>query len=571
MPEIGLSQENEPLTLVYPSNNHQTSAPQIFFIGNAKGQGQLLINGKNISRSRTGNFAPSFPLQIGENLFTISYQEREIQLKIIRIANTPSLAENGVWAKDSFFPERNIARLPDELICFSTVAIPNIGVKVRLGEREIPLSAIDTQADLPPNNAVLTATNQPTTNKELAKYSGCSSFKTPGKLGNPQFEFSFQDRVITQASTGSVEILDRDSLDTIEVIASPGATRSGPSTDYSRLTPLPQGTRATVTGVEGEWYRLDYGVWIKQAETKLVPGKVPPRAIIKSVTSRQVSGATEIIFPLSTPVPLSVKQGEKNFTLTLYNTIAQTDTIRFNDDPAISLLDWQQVEPGKIDYTFNLKSKFSWGYTLKYEGTSLILSLRHPPRIDRQNPLRGIKILLDPGHGGNELGSRGPTGYPEKDANLFVSQVLQAELKKRGALVFMTRESDRDVSLGDRVKIIDELQPTISISLHYNALPDAGDAINTSGVSAFWFHPQAQDLALFIKNYLVKKLNRPDYGLFWNNLALTRPHSTPAILLELGFTINPTEFEWIANPQEQQKLGIALADALTEWFRNIEP
>jgi N-acetylmuramoyl-L-alanine amidase len=39
------------------------------------------------------------------------------------------------------------------------------------------------------------------------------------------------------------------------------------------------------------------------------------------------------------------------------------------------------------------------------------------------------------------------------------------------------------------------------------------------------------------------------------------------VLLELGFMINPTEFEWIVNPQEQQKLAAAIADGITEWVR----
>ena len=95
----------------------------------------------------------------------------------------------------------------------------------------------------------------------------------------------------------------------------------------------------------------------------------------------------------------------------------------------------------------------------------------------------------------------------------------------------MTREEDRDVSLPDRVAMIDKVEPAIAVSLHYNALPDGGDAIKTKGLAAFWYHPQAHSLAMFLHNYLVKKLNRPDYGVFWNNLALTRPATAPSVLL----------------------------------------
>jgi N-acetylmuramoyl-L-alanine amidase len=71
---------------------------------------------------------------------------------------------------------------------------------------------------------------------------------------------------------------------------------------------------------------------------------------------------------------------------------------------------------------------------------------------------------------------------------------------------------------------------------------------------------------VFLQNYLVKKLDRPSYGVYWNNLALTRPSAAPTVLLELGFMINPVEFEWITNPQEQKKLALTLADGITEWL-----
>ena len=258
-------------------------------------------------------------------------------------------------------------------------------------------------------------------------------------------------------------------------------------------------------------------------------------------------------------------QDDRAFTLTLFNTIAQTDTIKLSDDPLISRLDWQQVSPGQIQYRFNLKSTQQWGYKLRYERTTLILSLRHPPVAQ----LQGLKILLDPGHGGPEdLGARGPTGYPEKSVALKVSQLLREELTKRGATVVMTRDTDVDLGLQERVGLINQTEPSIALSLHYNALPDSGDALNTKGVGVFWYHPQAHSLAIALHNTLVQKLDRPSYGVFWNNLALTRPTVAPSVLLELGFMINPTEFEWVVNPDRQQKLAVAIADGIEAWLRS---
>jgi N-acetylmuramoyl-L-alanine amidase len=176
--------------------------------------------------------------------------------------------------------------------------------------------------------------------------------------------------------------------------------------------------------------------------------------------------------------------------------------------------------------------------------------------------------LLDPGHGSaNDKGSLGPTGYPEKDVALAVSQMVRQSLERQGAKVVMTREGDDDILPNDRAQKIVQVAPTIAISLHYNALPDGGDAWNTRGVGAFWYHPQSQGLAVFLHDYLVQKLGRPSYGVYWNNLALTRPAIAPSVLLELGFMINPNEFEWISNPQAQQQLAKTLAEGITLWLQ----
>jgi N-acetylmuramoyl-L-alanine amidase len=560
------TQENS-LKVVYPPSNHETISASIFLIGSAPSQGEVSVNNQKIKRSPQGNFAPSFPLRVGENLFTIRYQNQEIQIKVTRKLDRPEIPTGVAFAPNSLLPNSNISRLEGESICFSAIAPPNGKVSVSLGNKTIPLAATTQTADLPPNNAILNAQNQPI-ESQIGKYQGCSSFTAIGNLGNPIFRLSLDGKEISQTSPNTVEILDLDRLEVVEIIADTGVARTGASTDNSRLTPLPKGTKATVTGKEGEWLRLDYGGWLKQKETQTLNENTPPKSIIRSITSHQTAGETEIIFPLQVPVPISIEQGEKTFTLTLHNTTAQTDTIRLGDDPLIKRLDWQQIAPERIKYTFHLKSERQWGYQVKYAGTSLILSLRHPPQLNKGNqPLKGIKIVLDPGHGGKETGATGPTGYTEKEVNLVVSKLLRSELEKRGATVIMTREVDMDLSLDDRVKIIDEIEPTIALSIHYNALPDGGDAENTKGVSIFWYHPQAHDLAIFLHNYLVKKLNRPDYGSYWNNLALTRPHSAPSILLELGFLINPVEFEWITNTKEQEKLAETIADGIVAWLQ----
>ncbi|MBS9388980.1 MAG: N-acetylmuramoyl-L-alanine amidase [Dolichospermum sp. WA123] len=563
---VALAQE--PLLVVFPPTNYQTSTEKIFFIGTAPPDGQVLINGKLVNRSKAGHFSPSFPLQLGENIFKVRYQNQEREIKIIRVSTQPELPQGLGFAKDSLTPAVDIARLPGELICFSAVAAPQATVSVNLVNQNIALLPQPSLAQLPPNSSILTGLNQPNLSS-LTKYQGCTTVANAADLGKPQFNLQLNDQRITQTGLGKIEILAPTQLAVAEIASESGVTRTGPSTDYSRLTPLPKGTMASVTGKEGEWLRLDYGAWINSKETKIISGAVAPQTVIRSVGYRQLAEATEMRFPLETAVPVSVEQGNNSFILTLYNTTAQTDTIRLDDDPLISRLDWQQVSPTQVKYTFNLKKLQQWGYKLRYDNTTLVLTLRHPPQLknSKRLPLSGIKIVLDPGHGGKESGASGPTGYLEKDVNLIISQLLRDELVKRGAKVVMTREDDRDVSLVERQTIINKQEPAIALSIHHNSLPDNGDAEKTKGFGTFWYHPQSHSLAVFLQNYVVKKLGKPSYGVFWNNLALTRPSAAPAVLLELGFMSSPDEFEEIVNPQAQKKMANILADGITKWFK----
>lgn len=563
---MSMAKAQQRLLLVYPPHNHQTSADKIFLIGTAAREGQVLVNGQPIERSQAGHFAPSFPLKIGENVFTIRYKQQELKLNVNRVSNDINPPSGIGFVPNSLTPSTPITRLPNELICFRAIASPEATVSVNLGQQTISLLPQLETVQLPENSAVLTSTNQPLTLSTQGKYQGCTKISETGNIGYPLFKLNLNNQIITQQGLGQITILSPNQFEIIEVITNAGVTRTGPGTNYSRLTALPKGTRATVTGKEGDWLRLDYGAWILKEETQILSNAIPPQSIIRSISSHQVPGATEIIFPLQTAIPISIKQEDNKFLLTLYNTTAQTDTIYIDDDPIIKRVDWQQINPDQIEYIFFLKNEQQWGYDVRYEGTNLILTLRHPPKLSTGS-LQGVTILLDPGHGGQETGAKGPTGYPEKDVNLIVSKLLERELIKRGATVYLTRETDKDVSLKERVDEINKLKPTLSLSIHYNALPDDGDAINTDGIGIFWYHPQAHNLSVFLHHYLVNKLNRPSYGVFWNNLALTRPHTAPSILLELGFLINPEEFEWIINSQEQEKLAQAIAEGISIWLQ----
>jgi N-acetylmuramoyl-L-alanine amidase len=561
-----LARAESALQVVYPPDGHQTTAAQIFLIGTGAADQPVLLNGQPIEgRSEAGHFAPSYPLEPGPNRFTLTQGDQTLSLTVTRVAPGPQLPDTLGFAEGSLMPAVDVAYAPGDWVCLGAVAAARATVTAALAGQTYTLLPQSGQT-LPPNSAVLIDQASPTAVSPTT-YESCFVAESAGDLGQPTYRLTQAGETVMAQAAGSLSVLNSSEVEVVEVTVPAGVARTGPSTDYSRLTPLPQGTRARVTGREGDWLRLDYGGWIRASETQAVAGAGRVRSQIRGITSRQVPGWTDILFPLEVPVPVSVRQDTDSFILTLHNTVPQTDTIFVTDDGLIERFDWNPVLPDQVEYRINLKTSYQWGYKLRYEGTTLVLSLRQPPTVQRDRPLSGTTILIDPGHGGDELGARGPDGTPEKTPNLDVSLLLQAALEARGARVIMTRTDDSAVGVNDRATQINQDEPTLALSIHYNALPDAGDAENTAGIGAFWFHTQAHSLAQFLHDYLVAELDRPSYGVFWNNLALTRPHVAPSVLLELGFMINPDEFEWIVDPQEQARLADTLAEGVELWVQ----
>ena len=112
-----------------------------------------------------------------------------------------------------------------------------------------------------------------------------------------------------------------------------------------------------------------------------------------------------------------------------------------------------------------------------------------PPSPSTPPVLAGLRVLLDPGHGGPFTGTVGPRGTLEKDVNLDVALELRDLLREAGAEVFLTREEDTrcggeegDPLLSDLVarrRMAWDHNPTLFISIHHNGGPPGVNRVET--------------------------------------------------------------------------------------------
>jgi len=105
-------------------------------------------------------------------------------------------------------------------------------------------------------------------------------------------------------------------------------------------------------------------------------------------------------------------------------------------------------------------------------------------------PRGGIRVMIDPGHGGKDPGAISPSGLKEKDVVLAIGRLVREKLERLGGFdVRMTRDSDVFVPLENRTLMANEAGAGIFVSLHINASRNR----RTEGVSTYVLSRGASD------------------------------------------------------------------------------
>lgn len=95
------------------------------------------------------------------------------------------------------------------------------------------------------------------------------------------------------------------------------------------------------------------------------------------------------------------------------------------------------------------------------------------------------RIVLDAGHGGENLGTSSASGLTEKDVTLDIAQRVRALTVARGFEVVMTRTRDETLSLQERAATANQQRGDIFVSIHVNALSPA----SANGIETYYLGP----------------------------------------------------------------------------------
>ena len=189
-------------------------------------------------------------------------------------------------------------------------------------------------------------------------------------------------------------------------------------------------------------------------------------------------------------------------------------------------------------------------------------------------PLQDTIIMVDPGHGGRDSGTYYGKIY-EKDINLEISKALENELTKNGAIVYMTRTRDIDLSSiydsakkrGDlyrRLLKIKETKSDLYISIHINWYQN----ISMKGAEVLYnsINENNEKLARSIMKEFKTDLGS-SRTLKTTDLYMYRNTTTPGVLVECGYLSNPTERTLLQQENYQRKLAKSITNGIINYLK----
>lgn len=204
-----------------------------------------------------------------------------------------------------------------------------------------------------------------------------------------------------------------------------------------------------------------------------------------------------------------------------------------------------------------------------------VLSINIVKAHENSLKLIGKVIYLDAGHGGKDSGTIYKNIY-EKDINLTLCKLLEKKLSKMGAIVYITRYGDYDLSipnidkhkrndLNKRIELINKSQANIFISIHLNSEPTG----IWSGPQVFYNskNPKNEELAKLMQKELNKDLNGKRKYKKDNSLYLQKNIDIPGILIEVGFLSNQNDRYLLKQDDYKNKVVDTISKGIVNYFK----
>ena len=173
-------------------------------------------------------------------------------------------------------------------------------------------------------------------------------------------------------------------------------------------------------------------------------------------------------------------------------------------------------------------------------------------------------VVIDPGHGGRDPGAVG-NGLYEKNVVFSISNLVIAELRRRGVNAISTRSSDVEIDLQPRVNKAEGVRANAFVSIHANAISRSRPDIN--GLETYYYASSSgYRLARNIHNSILQTVGLADRGIRQARFYVLRQTSMPAVLVETGFITGAQDSSNFKSEAYRKKMAKGIADGIISYL-----
>ena len=175
-------------------------------------------------------------------------------------------------------------------------------------------------------------------------------------------------------------------------------------------------------------------------------------------------------------------------------------------------------------------------------------------------------IIVDAGHGGDDSGTSAE-GLLEKEFALMIAKNMQNAGEGKNVKVVLTRTGDTEMTLAERVDLANRNGADAFISIHANydkenALSSGIQCVVSENNGRF---QDSQRLAEQLIRELQTLTGIPVNGIKKSNAYVLSKNNMPAILLELGYFSNKTDYAFMSDQKNQQQISERIIAAVMQY------
>ena len=563
-----------PITVEYPPEGAKINegAKGIFIFGKTLGPGLLTINGQKIDLYSTGAYLGYVPVKAGKNELVLEYSNGEKTYQATRTVEVQGIDKEAYFKtprllEGSAFPKGDSEMSNTSEITFKVEASPYHKVTVSLPplfnemelEEEVLNPNIYKKTVILGDGKILKNGKKPV--YRIYTYGG-----------------KYKDKITAE---GKLKILpETDILRPAKVRGQNLRLRLQPSRSggYDYQTRI---FNTIMTGGEIDgFYKIildDNKIgYLDQTLLNMSKKVTLPRNIAWQVAAEEKDNKTTIIVKNTERISFSTSQTDQSFSVILYNTQAINTFNTKVQTKLVNGLEYEVVSPTTKKITARFQSgKRLRGFNYKYDENNLVFELftSRDFKFTDKKPLKGLRIVLDPGHSPKRTvpydGAVGPSGLLEYEMNYKIALAVKKELEKYGAIIFVTKDETETLGLSDRTYRAGLFNPDLFLSLHLNALPDSINPLKRElGFSFYYYYQQGIPLAKAMEKSFTKNIGLPDNGYFQADFAVVRGMpQVPALLIESLYMMVPWQEELLKRQRFIDLLASTIAEGVL-YFEN---